>query len=161
MTDRMTPEQRHNCMAAIRGKNTRPEIMVRSFLHANGLRFRIHVKNLPGTPDVVLPKYKTVIFINGCFWHGHQGCRQGHMPSTNTGFWSQKIMRNRRRDAANFQALNAMGWKVIHLWTCQLGSKVRQATLSALLDAIRRPQELPRDEEELLLAAEPQESYGI
>ena len=94
----MTPEQRHFCMASIRGKNTRPEILVRKYLFAHGYRFRIHVKKLPGTPDIVLLKYRTVIFVNGCFWHGHRNCTFYSKPKSNVDFWEQKIERNIKRD---------------------------------------------------------------
>ena len=98
MADTMTPEQRHRCMSHIRGKNTKPEILVRKYLFAEGLRFRIHKKDLPGHPDITLPKYKIVIFINGCFWHGHSGCKLATVPKSNTDFWLAKIHRNQERD---------------------------------------------------------------
>ncbi len=91
MADVMTPEQRSRCMAAIKGKNTKPELIVRKYLFSRGLRFRLYVNSLPGKPDIVLPKYKTVIFVNGCFWHGHEGCRYYRLPKTNVEFWQEKI----------------------------------------------------------------------
>ena len=95
MPDKMTPQQRHNCMSHIRSKNTRPEVLVRQYLHAAGFRFRIHVKKLPGCPDVVLPKYRTCIFVNGCFWHGHRGCRYAARPKSNAEFWQTVSIRLR------------------------------------------------------------------
>lgn len=96
--DKMTPEQRHHCMSSIRSKNTKPEMVVRRYLFSRGFRFRVNVKRLPGTPDIVLRKYRTVIFVNGCFWHGHEGCKYFVLPKSNVEFWKDKIERNRRRD---------------------------------------------------------------
>ena len=138
MADKMTPEQRHFCMASIRGKNTRPEILVRKYLFAHGFRFRIHVKKLPGTPDIVLLKYRTVIFINGCFWHGHKDCGSYSMPKSNVDFWKQKIERNVKRDLENRIKLRDMGWHVIQLWECQLKPKVREENLQGLLYALNK-----------------------
>ena len=98
--DKMTAEQRHRCMAAIRSRDTRPEMVVRRYLHACGFRYRLNHPGLPGHPDIVLRKYRTVIFVNGCFWHGHEGCRHFRLPKTNTGFWRAKIERNKARDKA-------------------------------------------------------------
>ena len=120
MADRMTREQRHMCMSHIRSKDTKPEMAVRKGLFAAGFRYRLNVNALPGTPDIVLRKYHTVIFVNGCFWHGHPGCRLFSLPKTNRKFWEQKIARNRRRDAAVQARLEAHGWKVIVLWECEL-----------------------------------------
>lgn len=140
MADRMTPEQRHRCMAAIKGKNTRPEIIVRKFLFANGLRFRIHDRRLPGTPDIVLPKFRTAIFINGCFWHGHKGCRSSHLPTTNNTFWQRKINLNKARDMRVAVELRLRGWRVIRLWECGLKNKeTSEATLQTLLRTILTP----------------------
>lgn len=94
MADVMTPEQRSRCMAAIKGKDTKPEMIVRKYLFSRGMRFRVQVRKLPGTPDIVLPKYKTVIFVNGCFWHGHEGCKYFRLPKSNIEFWKEKIKRN-------------------------------------------------------------------
>ncbi|MCH5238482.1 MAG: DNA mismatch endonuclease Vsr, partial [Muribaculaceae bacterium] len=98
MADTMTPEQRHKCMAAIKGKDTKPEMIVRKYLHSLGYRYGLHNKKLPGSPDLVLRKYKTVIFIHGCFWHGHEGCKYYRLPKSNVEFWQDKITRNRQRD---------------------------------------------------------------
>ena len=94
MADVMTPKQRSRCMAAIKGKDTKPEMIVRKYLFSRGMRFRIQVRKLPGNPDIVLPKYKTVIFVNGCFWHGHEGCKYFRLPKSNVEFWKEKIERN-------------------------------------------------------------------
>lgn len=140
MADKLTSEQRHRCMAAIKGKNTRPEIIVRKFLFANGLRFRIHDRRLPGTPDIVLPKYHTAIFINGCFWHGHEGCQFSHLPSTNSTFWQRKIDLNKARDMRVAVELRLRGWRVIRLWECGLKNKeTSEATLQTLLRTIHTP----------------------
>lgn len=94
MADVMTPEQRSRCMAAVKGKDTKPEMIVRKYLFSRGMRFRVQVRKLPGTPDIVLPKYKTAIFVNGCFWHGHEGCKYFRLPKSNVEFWKEKIKRN-------------------------------------------------------------------
>lgn len=134
----MTPQQRHNCMSHIRAKNTRPEVLVRQYLHAAGFRFRIHVKKLPGCPDIVLPKYRTCIFVNGCFWHGHRGCRYATKPKSNADFWMTKIQNNIRRDELSVQALDIIDWKVITVWECELKKDRREETLAALAGQIRR-----------------------
>ena len=113
MADRMTKEQRHKCMARIKGKDTKPEMIVRRYLHAHGYRYRINVRRLPGTPDIVLRRFRTVIFINGCFWHGHEGCRYFVMPKSNTPFWEKKIERNKQRDVEKRIQLRRMGWHTI------------------------------------------------
>lgn len=133
----MTPEQRHNCMSHIRAKNTKPEVLVRKYLHAAGMRFRIHVKKLPGCPDVVLPKYHTAVFVNGCFWHGHRGCRYATRPRTNAEFWQNKIQNNIRRDELSVQMLEAMGWKVVTVWECELKKGAREVALPSLVEHIR------------------------
>lgn len=161
MTDVMTPEQRHRCMAAIKGKNTRPELMVRKFLFAHGLRFRIHVSKLPGSPDIVLPKYRTAIFIDGCFWHGHEGCRYSHMPASNADFWQKKISRNKKRDAEVSVVLREMGYKVIRVWTCQLVPRRRVNTLYMLLREILWEADAATVvAENTALAVEPEVPYG-
>lgn len=134
----MTRDQRHYCMSRIRGKDTRPEMVVRRYLHAQGFRYSIHVRRLPGCPDIVLRKYHTVIFVNGCFWHGHPGCGKFRMPSSNVEFWQEKIRRNKERDAQEVAALEELGWKVIVVWECGLSKTVREDTLRNLADEIRR-----------------------
>ena len=120
MADVLTSNQRKYCMSRIRGKNTKPEILVRKGLHARGFRFRLHNKKLPGSPDVVLPKYGVAIMINGCFWHGHRGCRYATRPKSNVEFWESKIARNRHRDEVTEAHLLALGWHVITIWECEL-----------------------------------------
>ena len=119
--DTLTKEERSYTMGRIKGTNTKPEVMVRSFLFSKGLRYRKNVKKLPGTPDLVLKKWKTVVFVNGCFWHGHQGCFI--LPRTNTEFWKNKIERNINRDRENRILLENMGWRVIVVWECELRRK--------------------------------------
>ena len=128
----MTKEQRHRCMSHIRSKDTRPEVLVRKSLFAAGFRYLLNVKALPGTPDIVLKKYHTIILINGCFWHGHEGCRHFVLPQTNRQFWEEKISRNRRRDTAVLARLEALGWKVITVWECELEPARRTGTLESL-----------------------------
>jgi DNA mismatch endonuclease, patch repair protein len=119
MTDVHTPEQRSRNMAAIRGKDTKPEIVVRTALHALGYRFRLHRRDLPGTPDIVLPKYRTVIFVHGCFWHSHD-CRYGRVtPSTRSEFWSDKRAGTVERDQRKIRVLEAEGWQVLTIWECE------------------------------------------
>lgn len=110
-------------MAAIRGKNTMPELTVRRFLHAKGLRFRIHAPGLPGRPDLVFPKYRTVVFVHGCFWHQHPNCRLARMPASNRRFWNEKLSANRLRDRRKARALRAAGWRVLTIWQCQLDER--------------------------------------
>ena len=113
-------ETRSYNMSCIKGKNTKPEEIVRKYLFSQGFRYRKNDKRLPGTPDIVLPKYKTVIFVNGCFWHGHEGCRYFVVPKTNTEFWVNKIETNKQRDIRKINDLQALGWKVIIVWECEL-----------------------------------------
>lgn len=118
--DHLTKEQRSRNMSHVHGKDTKPEMVVRSFLHRQGFRFRLHVKNLPGHPDIVFPKYKTVIEVRGCFWHRHPGCRKATIPASNCIFWQDKLQQNVARDAKNDSALKALGWQIIVVWECQL-----------------------------------------
>ncbi len=120
MADVHDPATRSYNMSQIKGKNTKPEVLVRKFLFAQGFRFRLHDKKLPGKPDIVLPKYKTVIFVNGCFWHGHQECKYFVLPKTNTEFWNAKITGNVKKDILNQVKLVEMGWRVIVVWECEL-----------------------------------------
>ena len=138
MADRMTTEQRHKCMSRIKSKDTKPELIVRRYLHAHGYRYRINVKRLPGTPDIVLHKYKTVIFINGCFWHGHEGCKHFVMPKSNTPFWEKKIERNKQRDIEKRVQLRRLGWHTIIIWGCELKPKNRHTTLQALEQTLNK-----------------------
>ena len=138
MADHFSPEQRRYCMSRIRGKDTKPEILVRKELHARGFRFRLQDRKLPGTPDIVLPKWGVAIMVNGCFWHGHKGCRYATRPKANTEFWDAKIARNRHRDEVTAAHLEALGWTVITIWECELkGKDAVEARLEALAEEIR------------------------
>jgi len=132
MPDLMTPEQRHDCMASIHSEDTRPEQAVRRELWHRGYRFRKCVRTLPGTPDIVLPKYRTCIFVNGCFWHGHKGCSKFVMPKTRTEFWANKIARNQERDLVNIQRLESIGWSAITVWECELGKSSIENTMEKI-----------------------------
>lgn len=165
MSDTMTPEQRSRCMAAIHSKDTKPEVLVRKFLFAKGLRFRVCNRKLPGSPDIVLPKYQTVIFIDGCFWHGHEGCKHSWLPQTNTEFWKSKILTNKTRDTRNDEALMAAGWKIIRIWECEIRTKTkREAVLENLYNHIignlQKPKPYTSPSIVLPLAAEPAPLYG-
>ena len=130
---------RSQVMSHIRGKNTKPEILVRKELHARGFRFRLHNKKLPGSPDVVLPKYGVAIMVNGCFWHGHKGCRYATKPKSNVEFWEAKIDRNRHRDEVTEAHLHALGWHVITIWECELrGTASATSRLDALAEEIHK-----------------------
>lgn len=122
VTDVVDPSTRSRMMSGIKGKNTRPEIIVRQALHRAGFRFRLHRKDLPGKPDIVLPKYHAVIFVHGCFWHGHD-CRYFKVPKTRTEFWLNKIMANARRDRMQKDALESAGWTVLTVWECEIRDK--------------------------------------
>ena len=137
MTDVLSKEQRKRCMSHIRSKDTKPEVMVRHFLFSRGFRYRLYRKDLPGKPDIALTKYKTVIFINGCFWHGHKDCKYATLPSENHDFWLTKISGNIERDKLNYEKLNKLGWKVIEIWQCELKPKFRENTLNNLLIKLR------------------------
>lgn len=131
----MTPlekQRRHDNMAAIHSKDTKPELIVRKYLFARGFRYRLNHRRLPGHPDIVMRKYRTCIFVNGCFWHGHEGCKYFTMPKTNTEFWQKKITRNKERDQQQKARLSEMGWHCITLWECELKPKNRLHTLTAL-----------------------------
>jgi DNA mismatch endonuclease (patch repair protein) len=119
MTDRISAETRSRLMSRVKNRNTAPELIVRRTLHRMGYRFRLHCKNLPGHPDITLPRYKKVIFVHGCFWHGHD-CPRGKRPTTNQAFWDKKIDRNIERDAKAVAALVEAGWNVLVLWDCQV-----------------------------------------
>lgn len=127
--DKCSRETRSYNMSCIRAKDTKPELLVRKYLFNKGFRFRKNDKRYPGKPDIILPKYKTCIFVNGCFWHHHADCKYFAWPKTNTEFWKAKIDGNLARDEKNHAALRNMGWQVIVIWECQLKSKVLNETL--------------------------------
>lgn len=138
MSDSFTPDQRHNCMSRIRSRDTKPEKKVRQSLFRSGFRFRVNVKTLPGTPDIVLPKYRTVIFINGCFWHGHKGCKYYTTPETNTDFWVDKVRKNKERDALNNQRLESLSWNIVTIWECELKNKVFDTTMERVVSELQQ-----------------------
>ena len=151
----------HTNMAAIRSKNTKPEILVRHYLWGHGFRYRLNHPRLPGKPDIVLRKYRTCIFVNGCFWHGHEGCQHYTVPKTNTEFWVSKIRRNKERDEKVLHELASMGWHCIVIWECDLKPKVRKRTLESLAYTLnkiflqdRTVKRYTMPEEEPMMAAE-------
>ena len=165
MADVMTPEQRSRCMAAIKGKDTKPEMIVRKYLFSRGLRYRVNNRKLPGSPDIVLKKYKTVVFIDGCFWHGHEGCKYYRLPKTNVDFWRHKIAMNIARDYANGVDLRLAGWKVIRVWECDIKTKAkREETLERLYHEIvgdeHKSSTYVSTPNDASIAAEPSASYG-
>ena len=191
MTDIMTPQQRHYCMSRIRSKDTTPEKRVRQWLWQHGYRYRLCVKGVPGKPDIVMRKYRTAIFVNGCFWHGHgvelrveseelivksgdgevENSNCCKIPKTNREFWVDKIRRNQERDQKNYQILQENGWQVIVLWECQLKPKLLEKTMRQVEVALHdyylrtfsrkaKPYILV-DEEDLPMAAEDPEEYGL
>lgn len=139
MADVHTPEQRSYNMSQIRSKNTKPEELVRKYLFSKGFRYRKNDARLPGKPDIVLPKYKTVIFVNGCFWHGHEGCRYFVWPKNNADFWKAKISGNIQRDIHCHQTLAEQGWNVIVIWECELKKANREITLDKLERTLKSP----------------------
>ena len=136
MADNHTKEQRSYNMSRIRSKNNAPEEKVRKFLFSKGFRYRKNDKKLPGCPDIVLPKYKTVIFVNGCFWHKHN-CKRFVWPSSNEEYWKKKILRNVERDEINIKELKELGWKVLVVWECELKKAIIDKRLETLVDEIR------------------------
>lgn len=186
MTDKMTPAQRHYCMSRIHGKGTKPELKVRQWLWRHGYRYRLNVKSVPGKPDIVMRRYRTAIFVNGCFWHGHfvkfrvesqlkvesgelkvDSSKCCKIPQTNRGFWVNKIKRNQERDQQNYQMLHDNGWQVIVVWECQLTPKRIEETMlrvELLLNehflALHQPKMVPYEQEhDLPMAAENLISY--
>ena len=132
MADVHAPEQRSYNMSRIRNKNTKPEELVRKYLFSQGFRYRKNDTRLPGKPDIVLPKYRTVIFVNGCFWHGHKGCKYFVWPQNNADFWKKKIESNVERDIKNSQLLQDLGWSVLTVWECELKRDVFSKTMSCV-----------------------------
>lgn len=150
MTDHLSPSHRSWNMSRIHSKNTKPEKIVRSMLFSMGFRFRINRKDLPGKPDIVLPRYKTVIFVHGCFWHRHEGCNRATMPKSNTDFWEKKFCANVERDQRVKYELAALGWKVITVWECEL--KDLEILKFKLISRI--------NDEDLMMVAEKKPFYG-
>ena len=165
--DKLTPTQRHLCMSHIHSRDTKPELLVRRWLWSHGYRYRLNVKGVPGKPDIVMRPYHTAIFVNGCFWHGHEGCCK--IPHTNREFWMNKIRRNQERDKQNYQVLKENGWHVIVIWECQLKpNRIKETMLrveTMLCDyflALHRPKMVlyPTTEDaELPMAAEEDNNY--
>lgn len=136
MADVHTKEVRSYNMSRIRSKNTKPEILLRKLLFQKGYRFRIHVKELPGKPDIVLKKYNTIIFVHGCFWHGHENCRYFVIPKTNTGWWINKITANKKKDIESIEKLQALGWKVKTVFQCQLKKENTEKTINEIISEL-------------------------
>ena len=165
MTDIKTPEQRSRNMAAIKGKDTKPEMIVRKYLFSKGLRYRVNNRKLAGSPDIVLKKYKTVVFVDGCFWHGHKDCKYFRLPKSNVDFWRHKIAMNIARDYANNVDLKLAEWRVIRIWECEIKTKAkREEALQHLYANIIKSSNIGRyqyDEiDNASLAAEPNIPYG-
>jgi len=137
MADVHEPAIRSYNMSRIKGKNTKPELLVRKYLHSRGLRFRLHDAKLPGKPDIVLPRYKTVIQVQGCFWHKHEGCKYFVVPKTKTEWWTNKLTKTAMKDKENEEILRKMGWRTIVVWECQLKGEKREETLSALYNSVQ------------------------
>lgn len=137
MADCVSSDLRRRIMASIKAKDTKAELLVRRHLHRQGFRYRINDRRLPGTPDIVLPKYRTVIFVNGCFWHVHQGCARSTLPKSNREFWREKLAKNVERDRRTTALLLSQGWRVIVVWECELATKrLAQETLDGLVNEI-------------------------
>ena len=137
MTDIFSPEQRSHIMQQIKGKNTKPEMIVRKHLFSKGFRYRVNVKRLPGKPDIALRKYRTAIFIHGCFWHGHEDCKLASHPQSNKEYWEAKIARNKAHDIETREKLKAMGWNTMVIWECQLRkADIRQQTLEGIVQIL-------------------------
>ena len=165
MTDVHSKETRSFNMSRITAKDTKPELLVRKYLFSKGFRYRVNVKDLPGKPDIVLPKYKTVILIHGCFWHGHEGCKYFVIPKTRTEWWTDKIRKNTERDQKVHADLKALGWNIMTIWECQLKPQKRQQTLEGIRALLEkrwldnhRKQYIP--DPIIHLAAEPEAPYG-
>lgn len=165
MADIKTKEERSRNMAAIKGKDTKPEMIVRKYLFSRGLRFRIQVKKLPGNPDIVLPKYKAVIFVNGCFWHRHEGCKYFRLPQSNVEFWKDKIERNVLRDMRNEDELKALGWHVFRIWECEIKTNVKrrdklEQLYYSIINLLSNFPSISQTEAQELIVAEPISRYG-
>jgi len=137
MADVHSKEVRSFNMSHVKGKNSKPELLVRKYLFAKGLRYKLYDKKLPGKPDIVLPKYETVVFIHGCFWHGHENCQYASLPKTSTEFWSSKIEENKKRDVENTKLLKKSGWNVLVVFGCELKKGIQEQTLNSILNNIQ------------------------
>lgn len=137
MADVHSKEVRSYNMSQIKGKDTKPEILVRKFLFSNGIRYKLHDKSLSGKPDMVFPKYRKVVFIHGCFWHGHEGCKYFVIPKTRTEWWLKKISGTRKKDNENITALKKQGWKVVTVWECELKPDKKEKTLKLLINEFK------------------------
>jgi DNA mismatch endonuclease (patch repair protein) len=135
--DVFSKSKRSDIMSKVSGKDTKPEVLVRKFLFSKGFRYRKNVKDLQGKPDIVLPKYKTIIFVHGCFWHGHENCEAAKLPASNIEYWTKKVTSNVTRDSLNIQSLKEAGWDVIIIWECELKSQNRELRLLQLIKEIR------------------------
>lgn len=169
MSDHLSQERRHMNMAAIHGKDTKPELIVRKYLWSHGYRYRLNHPRLPGKPDIVLRKYCTCIFVNGCFWHGHDGCKYYTTPKSNTEFWVNKVRRNKERDIQVKQRLSQMGWYSITIWECELKPDKRDSTLESLSYTLNeiflqshrlRKYSLPVEEEPTMAAEDNENGFG-
>ena len=166
MADRLTPQQRHHIMSSIHATSTKPEMKLRKALWRRGYRYRVNDKRYAGTPDIVLPKDRTAIFVHGCFWHGHKGCKNYVVPKTNTPFWVEKIARNQERDEEVWRQLEAKGWYVVIVWECELTKKNLDATIDRVEKEIhangeeylRRKEERVRNRQQRTLERREQKS---
>ncbi len=159
MVDIWTPEKRSWVMSRIRGKNTKPEMTVRSLLHGLGYRFTVNGpknRRLPGKPDIVLPKHRALVLVHGCFWHGHEGCKHFRLPKTRVAWWREKIRKNRERDARNLAALEALGWNVVVVWECRVRPVALRESLAEELAS-----RISGREEESAMVAEEAAVYGV
>jgi DNA mismatch endonuclease (patch repair protein) len=145
MADVHDKETRSYNMSRIKGKDTKPELLVRKFLFANGFRYKLHDKNLPGKPDIVLPKYKTVIFVQGCFWHGHDNCKYASVPKTRTEWWLNKINGNKQKDIINIRKLSLAGWKVICIFECSLKKNNKDKSLTNIINRLNKISNVKRN----------------
>jgi len=139
MSDVHDKETRSYNMSRVRSRDTKPELLVRKYLFSRGFRYKLYDKKLPGKPDIVLPKYKTVIFVNGCFWHGHDGCRYFVLPGTRQHWWLEKIMKNKSNDEKNHALLTTAGWRVITIFECELKKVKREETFNRILSQLKQP----------------------
>ena len=167
MSDKLSAIQRHKNMAAVHSKDTKPEMMVRRYLWLHGFRYRLNHQRLPGKPDIVMRKYRTCIFINGCFWHGHEGCKYYTVPKSNTEFWVKKVQRNKERDNVVQRQLASMGWHSVTIWECELKAAKRGSTLESLSFTLNKiflhdhsVKNYELSEEEPMMAAEESPIYN-